>query len=90
MHESRGMRERMGQGYYEGPSERRRQEMEDGGMIREDHSAIANMPQEVMMKGWPDGGSYEPEVLDDTIRGISEQKAADSRKMMDHFKPHKY
>jgi len=90
MHESRGMRNRMHEGYYEGHSERRRQEMQDAGMIHEDHSAIANLPQEVMMKPWPDAGGYEPEVLDDTIRGINKQKGADHSKMMKNFMPHKY
>lgn len=85
MHERKGM-----QGYYEGPADRRRQEMMDAGMIHEDHHAIANLPQEVMMKPWPDGGGYEPENLDDTIRGINEQKGADHSKMMKSFKPHKY
>lgn len=60
-------------GYYEGPEERRRQEMQDGGMIREDHSAIANLPQNVMMKPYPMTGPYMPEGLDDTIRGVDHQ-----------------
>lgn len=80
----------MREGHYEGHSARRHQEMHDAGMIREDHSAIANMPQEVMMKAWPDGGGYEPERLDDTIRGINEQKSADYGQMKKHLHPHKY
>lgn len=89
-HESEGMRHRMHEGYYSGYESRRHEEMRDSGMIHEDHRAIANLPQEVMMKPWPDAGGYEPEVLDDTIRGINEQKGADHGKMMKHFKPHKY
>ncbi len=65
-------------GNYEGMSGKRTQEMQDAGMIRENPSAIANLPQEVMIKPWPDGGSYLPENLNDDISGINAQKNADS------------
>jgi len=58
---------------YAGKDSRRRQEMEDGGMIREDHSQVANLPQEVMYRPYPKISSYLPEDLDDTIRGIDYQ-----------------
>ena len=77
-------------GMYEGMEGRRTQEMQDGGMIREDRSKVANLPQEVMMKPWPVEGGYMPEKLDDTIRGIDEQKSADNSKRAQHNKPHKY
>lgn len=77
-------------GYYEGLHNRRRQEMEDAGMIREDHNAVANLPQEVMMKEYPKTGPYMPEYLDDTIRGIDWQMDEDDRKRTDTFNPHKY
>jgi hypothetical protein len=60
-------------GHYAGHDARRHQEMEDGGMIREDHSQIANLPQEVMMKPYPYAGADMPEGLDDTIRGVDHQ-----------------
>jgi len=60
-------------GHYEGPEARRTQEMEDGGMIREDRMAIANLPQEVMIKPYPHNGPYMPEGLDDTIKGVDHQ-----------------
>lgn len=90
MHESRGMRERMGEGHYSGHEARRYEEMRDGGMIHEDHTQIANFPQEVMMKPYPKETDYMPEDLDDTIRGIDEQMGADNRKRKEHFRPHKY
>jgi hypothetical protein len=77
-------------GEYEGYEGRRTQEMQDGGMIREDHSKIANLPQEVMMKPYPKEGNYMPEDLDDTIRGVDEQMGADNRQRSKHNKPHKY
>ena len=75
--------------YYAGAESRRKQEHEDGGMISEDHSAIANLPQNVMMKPYPRPGGYMPEDLDDTIRGIDEQMGEDNRKRMQHFHPKK-
>ena len=36
--------------HYAGHSERRRQESEDSSMIHEDHNAVANMPQNVIMR----------------------------------------
>lgn len=59
--------------HYAGPEARRTQEMQDGGMIREDRSAIANLPQNVMMKPYPMTGPYMPEGLDDTISGVDHQ-----------------
>lgn len=76
-------------GHYEGPSSRRHQEMEDAGMIRENHAAIANLPQEVMIKPWPSAGSYMPEELDDTIRGVNKQEALDDRLRDKHNVPKK-
>lgn len=87
----------MAERYYRNESEyasnssmRRKEAMREAGMINEDHSAIANMPQEVMMKPYPRTGPYIPEMLDDTIRGVDEQMDADDRGRAKHFKPHKY
>ena len=77
------------QEYYAGASSRRHQEMEDGSMIREDHSAIANLPQGVMMKEYPREGGYLPESLNDTITGIDRQKNMDNNKRKEHFAPKK-
>lgn len=77
------------EGHYEGHSARRRQEMMDGGMISEDHSAIANMPQNVMIKPYPMDMNYLPEDLDDTIRGVDKQEGMDHGKSMKHFHPKK-
>jgi hypothetical protein len=84
-HES--TKSRMSEGYYQGPEERRRQEMEDAGMIREDHSAIANMPQEWMLKEWPKGGEYLPEDLNDRISGINRQMDEDGSKLKKNMGP---
>lgn len=80
----------MSGGHYEGRDARRHQEMRDAGMIHEDHNAIANMPQEVMIKHYPKDRDYLPEGLDDTIRGIDKQMDADSPVRHRIFKTHKY
>ena len=60
-------------GSYEGMESRRTQEAQDAGMIRENPAAIANLPQEVMMKPWPAANSYIKSDLDDTIAGVNRQ-----------------
>lgn len=80
---------RSSDGYYEGIEARRRQEMQDAGMIREDHSAVANLPQEVSMKYWPRENGFLPEDLDDTIRGIDRQMGYDNSKKFKHLYPKK-
>lgn len=79
----------LGPSYYDGIESRSRMEKQDGGMISEDHSAVANLPQNVMMKPWPKAHDYLPENLDDTIRGIDRQIGEDHSKNMKHFKPKK-
>ena len=69
---------------------RRYQEMRDAGMIREDHSATANLPQEVKYHDWPENHSYENYGLDDTIRGIDKQEREDVNDMKRHLQPGKY
>lgn len=91
MHESRGERRHLGSDYYAGEDGRRTQEMEDAGMIKEDRSAIANMPQQWMLKPYPRGKGYLPgDMIDDTIRGVDAQEDADNSQKMRHLKPHKY
>lgn len=75
--------------YYAGEESRRKQEHEDGGMIREDHSAIANLPQGMMIKPYPKVGGYMPEDLDDTLRGVDRQMELDNSKRRAHFMPKK-
>lgn len=90
-HESKAMMGFRHQGAegYAGPDDRKTQEMQDGGMIREDHRAIANLPQEVMIKPYPKTGPYLPEGLDDTIRGVDDQMDYDDSKRRAHFHPKK-
>ncbi len=75
--------------YYAGEKARRHEEMRDAGMISEDHSAIANMPQGVIMREYPKGSGYMPENLDDTIRGVDRQMDIDNAKRRQHNVPKK-
>jgi len=67
------------QGAYAGPEARRTQEMEDGGMIEEDRNAIANLPQEVMIKAYQPADDYGVYNLDDTIRSVDHQRKEDAK-----------
>ena len=81
--------ERHHEGHYEGHAGRRHQEMRDAGMISEDHSAIANMPQNVMVKPYPVDRDYLPGSLDDTISGVDRQMGEDHSKARRHLDPKK-
>lgn len=74
---------------YAGMEARRTQEMQDAGMIRENPSAIANLPQEVMIKAYPKTGPYMPEELDDRISGIDRQMNYDDSQRRKNFAPKK-
>ena len=77
-------------GSYEGMEARRTQEMQDGGMIRENPAAIANLPQEVMIKPYPYAGADMPDGLDDRISGIDHQmNTLDDGQRRKHFHPKK-
>jgi len=68
---------------------RRTMEMQDAGMIRENPNAIANLPQEVMIKAYPKNGPYMPSGLNDTIEGVDAQMDYDDSQRAAHFFPKK-
>ena len=78
-------------GAYEGHKNRRHMEMQDAGMIHEDHSEVANMPQFVKYHAWgkPSYGFIDSD-LDDTIRGINKQMSKDEEQGRRGMSPHKY
>jgi len=71
-------------GYYQGPQDREAEERRDSMMIHEDRRAVANLPQDVIMRPWPKGGRYTPEHIDDTIRGVDVQMDKDGEAMYRH------
>ena len=62
---------------------------EKKGMIHEDHRAIANLPQEVMIKPYPMSPGYLPDMLDDTIEGVDRRMEDNHRANMRGLKPEK-
>jgi len=82
-------REMKSKEYYAGVDSRRRMEHEDGGMINEDHNAIANLPQGVVMRPYPPTGPMLPEHLDDSIRSVDYQMDEDDRQRARHNMPRK-
>lgn len=75
--------------FYAGMDARRRQELEDSGMINENPNAIANLPQEVMIKSYPKSNNYLPEGIDDTGRGVDMQMDYDDGKRSARMYPKK-
>ena len=68
------------EGSYAGESARVRMEHHDGGMIMEDHSKIANLPQEVMIKKYAPADDYAVYGLNDTIASVDHQRKEDSKR----------
>lgn len=85
----RDMKYKGSEGHYNGMSERLKQESEDASMIREDHSAVANLPQNVIMRPYRKGGYGIPEELDDTLEGVDRQIGNDNGKRAEHMFPKK-
>lgn len=79
----------LGPEYYSGAAARYAMERKDAGMIHENHNAVANLPQEVMIKPWPMAPGYLPEMLDDGISGIDRQLSLDNAQKRKGFDPKK-
>ena len=47
------------------------------GMISEDHSAVANLPQDVVQKAYPKCEYMNAFELDDTIKGLDDTRDED-------------
>jgi len=60
------------------------------GMISEDHSAVANLPQEVIQKTYPKCDYMDAYELDDTIRGLDDTRDEDIRKIERYHSDVKY
>lgn len=75
--------------YSSGWAARRRMEMAKDGMIVEDPRAVANLPQEVMIKPYEKTGPYLPEDLEDSIRGVDGQMDYDDSQRRAHYYPKK-
>jgi|SRR5690606_12602991 len=95
MHESQGefrhmLKEARSREAYADYDSRRRLEHEDYYMIHEDKSAMANLPQEAMIKQFPRTRFNLDPYLDDTQVGIDRQIDGDLGKMRKHLSKSKY
>ncbi len=77
-------------GEYAGEKMRRSQEMRDAGMLHDDKSAVANMPQSVMYKPWGNDFKGFDSNIDDTISGINKQQREDEGEAKRHNVPKKW
>lgn len=71
-HNGNGMKSMESRDLYSGKTSRREIESGDASMIHEDRSAIANLPQNVIMKAYP-ACAYDSYNLNDDIKGIDVQ-----------------
>jgi hypothetical protein len=60
------------------------------GMISEDSSCVANLPQEVVYKPYPRQRYFDAYELDDTIRGLDDTRHEDLRTMDRYASDTKY
>lgn len=59
--------EEMYSSFYAGLDPRRRQEMADGGMVKEDRKSIANLSEKFVHREYPSQPYYANPYLDDTV-----------------------
>ena len=59
--------------FYAGLDPRRRSEMADGGMVKEDHNAMANLPRQAIHMEYPQAGYYTTPYIDDSVRGSDDE-----------------
>lgn len=83
------MAKRYNSGSYEGMDQRRAQERQDSEMISEDRSAIANMPQNVIMREYPHYAEGIASIPSDNLAGIDSQIRMDHSGMRKHNMPKK-
>jgi len=88
--ESRGMKDYYMRDYYGGYEGRMRMEREGSMMIKEDHNAIANLPQYESIESYPKSPAYFNANLNDGLRSIDKQQYDDSRKGKKEMYPEKY
>jgi len=77
------------QGNYSGREARDAQERADSGMISEDKSAMANLPQNVVMKYYA-AEPYASYDLNDTIKVVDNQMRDDMKEKKKGPMPEKY
>jgi len=67
--------------FFGGIDPRRRSEIADGGMVREDHLAMSNLPRQAIHCEYPQAPFYKTPYLDDTVRGYDSRLDDDGSSM---------
>ena len=92
--DARGARENYGTDKYGTDTShmdsRRREAMARDGMLHNDNSQTANMPQEIVMRGYGRIHGFLPESIDDSRHEIEREIRDTDRKSMQQFAPKKW
>lgn len=67
--------------FFAGVDPRRRRELADGGMVREDHVAMANLPRQAIHCEYPQSPFYASPYIADTLRGTDPEIDDDGHSM---------
>jgi len=67
--------------FFRGLDPRRKIEIAEGGMIREDQQAMANLPRQAIHCEYPQAPFYSTPYLDDTVRGADKRRDDDGMPM---------
>ena len=67
--------------FYAGVDPRRRQEVAEGGIVKEDLNAMANLPRQAIHHEYPQAGYYASQYIDDTVRGADPKRDDDMMPM---------
>lgn len=82
--------------YYQSARDRRdesrgmKKKDRERGMITEDYNAVANLPQQVIMKEWPEAQYGLDGYYDDGISGVDKQMYKDVSKARSRMSDQKY
>lgn len=74
--------------FYAGVDPRRRQELADGGMIREDLKGMANLPRQAIHCEFPQAPFYSSNYIDATERGVDEELDDNNSSMARYLNPY--
>lgn len=85
----RSARKFMERELYAGPEMRNRMEYDSSMMIQEDHRAMANLPEQVVLRYYPET-PYQNDRVPDTIVGVDVQMRDDIKHQKKGNFPEKY
>ena len=73
--------------FFAGVDPRRRQEIADGGMVREDHRQMANLPRQAIHAEYPQAPYYSSNYMDNAERGVDDQLDDNNSSMARYLNP---